>query len=135
MIDEPYFRRKWCGFLSSVQLVEPYIVVFLLSVQLVEDVREVVCPLNFEPRNFKVYCCCHGLLAIVVHKNTIERCIFFMKSLNRSSNVLPAPNFQVGEFCCLGLSSDSTCGDYKILKIAENDHKAPGEILSLKSGS
>ncbi|PHT30691.1 hypothetical protein CQW23_29703 [Capsicum baccatum] len=50
----------------------------------------------------------------------------------RESIVLPSPKFSVDWFTCLGMSFDSACGDYKILKIFHD--KAPSEILALKSG-
>ncbi|KAK4732212.1 hypothetical protein R3W88_025200 [Solanum pinnatisectum] len=52
--------------------------------------------------------------------------------------VLPIPEFSVGLTSCFGLGLDSSSGEYKILKIEGNEsdnHKVPGEIFTLRSGS
>ncbi|KAM3283005.1 putative F-box protein [Capsicum chacoense] len=107
----------------------------LSSAPMVEDVQELRFPLNVEPRYCQVYFCCDGLAIISINNVDISKhdILLLWNPSTRESIVLPSPKFSVDWFTFLGMSFDSTCGDYKILKISQD--KAPSEILVLKSGS
>ncbi|XP_049375586.1 F-box/kelch-repeat protein At3g06240-like [Solanum verrucosum] len=153
LIDEPYFKMKNLTHAKKDKTFQKFLFyklrpkksIFSIyscsvsSVQLVEDIRELNCPLNIEPRHCIVYCCCDGLVIIKVYENSVERQILLLWNPSTGESiVLPNPEFPMEEFSCLGMCFDSTSNDYKILKIPNgvSDHnRVPGEVLALKSGS
>ncbi|KAF3645643.1 putative F-box protein CPR30-like isoform X4 [Capsicum annuum] len=150
LIDEQYFSMKHLIHAKNDQNSQKFLVYQLLrpnedifsiyccplsSAPRVEDVQELCFPLNVEPWYCQVYCCCDGFAIISVNNVDINKrdILLLWNPSTRESIVLPSPKFSVDWFTCLGMSFDSACGDYKILKISQD--KAPSEIFALKSGS
>ncbi|KAK6776091.1 hypothetical protein RDI58_027092 [Solanum bulbocastanum] len=152
-MDEPYFTMKNLTHAKKDKTFHKFLFyklcpkksIFFIyccsvsSVKLVEDIRELNCSLNIEPRHCIVYYCCDGLVIIKVYENSVERQILLLwKPSTRESIIFPTLEFPMEKFSCLGMCFDSTSNDYKILKILNgvSDHsRVPGEILSLKSCS
>ncbi|KAF3616201.1 hypothetical protein FXO38_34691 [Capsicum annuum] len=100
----------------------------LSSATLAEDVRELNFPSNVEPWFCQVYCCRDGLVMITVYDNLAERHkLFLWHPSTQESIVLPTPKLSLKGKSCLGMSFDTNTGDYKILRILEDEnqgHKA-----------
>ncbi|KAM3360362.1 putative F-box protein [Capsicum galapagoense] len=123
LIDEQYFSMKHLIHAKNDQNSQKFLVYQLLRPN--EDIFSIYCcPLSSAPRVEDVQELCFPL--------NVEP--WYCQNLStRESIVLPSPKFSVDWFTCLGMSFDSACGDYKILKISQD--KAPSEIFELKSGS
>uniref|UniRef100_M1DTK2 Ubiquitin-protein ligase n=1 Tax=Solanum tuberosum TaxID=4113 RepID=M1DTK2_SOLTU len=108
------------------------------SDQQVGDVRKLDFPSNLKPEYSNIYYCCDGLVIIKVYGHIPRRySLLLWNPFTGESIELPTSEFSVEEFCCYGMSFDSTNDDYKILRIPSAWSKycrVPSEILSLKSG-
>ncbi|XP_059302423.1 putative F-box protein At1g47790 [Lycium ferocissimum] len=152
LISFPYFKMKHLNFAKNDQDSQKLLInqmcpkygIFsiyccpLSSLQLVEDVQKLDCPLNPKPNRFAIHCYYDGLVVIEVPDNLdgYRRTLLLWNSSTRESIVLPALEFPPDVVSRFGLGYDSTRGEYKILHMRQHLHRSiPSEILALKIGS
>ncbi|PHT31150.1 hypothetical protein CQW23_27487 [Capsicum baccatum] len=146
LISDPYFKMKHFKRAKNDRNSQKFLITLLCenesrfssyccplsSSQMAEDAQKLVRPLSSKPL-FRVVCACDGLVVVTVSDIMTDRHpmhLLWNPSI-RESIVLPASEFEAGEFTRYGFGYDSTSGDHKILRICDESN----EILALKVGS
>ncbi|KAK4369692.1 hypothetical protein RND71_009167 [Anisodus tanguticus] len=152
LISDPYFKMKHLNCAKNRQDSKKLLInqIFpedgivsiyccpLSSLQLVQDVQKLDCPLNPKSTRFAIHCCYDGVVVIGVRDNLngYRHTLLLWNPSTRESIVLPAPEFPPNEGSHFGMGYDSTSGEYKILHMRRDLRRSiPSEILALKGGS
>ncbi|XP_070054996.1 F-box/kelch-repeat protein At3g23880-like [Nicotiana tomentosiformis] len=152
LISSCYFRTKHLNIASRNQNLQKLLIsqisykdgeantsISFSSLSLnIQVVRKLDCPLNYEPKYGRIYCCCDGLFLVGL-QNTPKRdpsILLLWNPSTRETIVLPHSDYSTVDRnrYTFGLGFDSSSNDYKVLKV-NNEDDTLNEILSVKSGS